>query len=64
MANSKSFPDPAGFVFESGKRVVRAVNPRSFQTLREFLDSPFAREFILQGDGVGQRGFSDLPGAD
>src|SRR5271155_2224844 len=49
MAHSKSFRDPAGFLFESGERVLRAVNPRSFQTLREFLDLPYSQELVRQG---------------
>ena len=49
MVHGKTFRDPGGFVFESGGRVLRAVNPRSFQTLREFLDLPSAQELIRKG---------------
>jgi SAM-dependent methyltransferase len=49
MDHSKSFRDPAGFVFRFRDRVLRAVLPGSFHTLREFLDLPVARELVRQG---------------
>jgi SAM-dependent methyltransferase len=46
VPRERSFRDPAGFVFRSGRRVLRAVEPSAFATLEQFLDSQDARSFI------------------
>ena len=41
----RSFRDPGGFVFRAGSRLLRAVEPAAFETLRQFLDSQPASDF-------------------
>ena len=44
VPRERSFRDPGGFVFRAGSRVLRAVEPSAFQTLKQFLTSPPAVE--------------------
>src|ERR1700689_3855837 len=44
VPRERSFRDPGGFVFRSGSRLLRAVEPSAFKTLQEFLVSDPARE--------------------
>jgi len=48
----RSFRDPGGFVFSSGARIFRAVEPAAFELLQDFLASPPAREFTAAGQLV------------
>lgn len=41
----RSFRDPGGFVFRSGSRLLRAVEPAAFENLKQFLASTPARNF-------------------
>lgn len=42
----RSFRDPSGFVFRAEQRVLRAVEPSAFETLRQFLDSAPGKRFL------------------
>jgi SAM-dependent methyltransferase len=44
--SERSFRDPGGFVFCADSRILRAIQPAAFKTLKEFLDSPPARDFL------------------
>jgi hypothetical protein len=58
VTREQSFRDPGGFVFPSGSRLLRAVEPSAFETLEQFLDSQPAREFTASGQLVSTR-FAD-----
>src|SRR5271167_1820608 len=45
VPRERSFRDPGGFLFRSGSRILRAIEPSAFQTLEQFLASAPAREF-------------------
>jgi SAM-dependent methyltransferase len=49
VPRERSFRDPGGFVFRSGLRILRAVEPSAFETLEQFLASPPARDFTAAG---------------
>ncbi|HTB15358.1 MAG TPA: methyltransferase domain-containing protein [Bryobacteraceae bacterium] len=42
----RSFRDPGGFVFRNGPRLLRAVEPSAFETLKQFLASTPGRDFV------------------
>jgi SAM-dependent methyltransferase len=44
VPRERSFRDPGGFVFRSGARVLRAIEPSAFETLKQFLASPPAHD--------------------
>jgi SAM-dependent methyltransferase len=46
VPDERSFRDPGGFVFRSGSRLLRAVEPSAFEILQQFLASAPARNFI------------------
>lgn len=49
VPSERSFRDPGGFVFRSGSRLFRAIEPSAFDALEQFLASPSARDFISSG---------------
>jgi SAM-dependent methyltransferase len=55
VAHEQSFRDPGGFVFPSGSRLLRAVEPSAFETLQEFLASAPARDFTKARQLVATR---------
>jgi SAM-dependent methyltransferase len=52
VTRERSFRDPGGFVFRSGSRIFRAVEPSAFETLKDFIDSPAAQSFTAAGQIV------------
>ncbi len=46
VPRERSFRDPGGFVFRSGSRLLRAVEPSAFEILKQFLASTPAGNFI------------------
>jgi len=46
VPRERSFRDPGGFVFRSGSRLLRAIEPSAFEILKQFLASTAARNFI------------------
>jgi SAM-dependent methyltransferase len=44
--SERSFRDPGGFVFRSGSRILRAIEPSALDTLKQFLASSPARDFL------------------
>jgi SAM-dependent methyltransferase len=50
--SERSFRDPGGFAFRSGKRILRAVEPSAFENLVAFLETPAARSFVDTGQLV------------
>jgi SAM-dependent methyltransferase len=46
VAGERSFRDPGGFVFNSGQRILRAIEPSAFETLKQFLKSEPAQAFL------------------
>jgi len=54
-----SFRDPDGFVFESGRRILRLVYPHAAADLRAFLGSGPARAWLADGKLVGSRILED-----
>ena len=46
VPRERSFRDPGGFVFRSGSRLLRAIEPSAFEILKQFLASTSARNFI------------------
>lgn len=57
----RSFRDPGGFVFRSGPRLLRAVEPTAFKNLENFLASRAAQRFLEAGQLVSTE-FPDSPG--
>lgn len=55
VTREQSFRDPGGFVFPSGSRLLRAIEPSAFQTLEQFLASEPARTFTAARQLVGTR---------
>ena len=49
QAKPLSFRDPYGFVFRLRKRVFRCVFSHAIEEFREFLDAPFARDWMAAG---------------
>jgi len=52
VPRERSFRDPSGFVFRAGQRVLRAVEPSVFATLKRFLESQPAQRFMAAGQLV------------
>jgi SAM-dependent methyltransferase len=46
VPRERSFRDPGGFVFRAGSRLLRAIEPAAAESLRQFLASPPAVDFI------------------
>src|SRR5277367_4549393 len=60
VPQERTFRDPSGFLFRTGSRILRAVEPSAFETLRQFIASPPGRDFAAARQIVATS-FPDAP---